>query len=124
MCGEEQEVVQETEFLDGHDLTIKGYFSWLQYKRKYPLIVWLSLSVAQMEHKLSAPAAMDSSFTDLQKCEKAPVELVYHLTLSPCVPSYFSPGTQPNTAETKLNESTSHMSCVMAVIWFSLQPRH
>lgn len=29
-----------------------------------------------MEHKLSAPATVDSSFTDLQKCEKAPVELV------------------------------------------------
>lgn len=26
---EEEEVVQETEFLDGHNLTIKGYFSWL-----------------------------------------------------------------------------------------------
>lgn len=76
-----------TEFLDGHDLTIKGYFSWLQYKRKYPLIVWLSLSVAQMEHKLSAPAAVDSSFTDPKKCEKAPVELDCHLTLSSCVTS-------------------------------------
>lgn len=28
--GEEEEVVQETGvFLDGHNLTIKGYFSWL-----------------------------------------------------------------------------------------------
>lgn len=111
--------MQETEFLDGHDLTIKGYFSWLQYKRKYPLIVWLSLSVAQMEQKLPAPAAVDSSFTDLQKCEKAPVELVYHLTLSPCVPSCFSPGTQPNTAETELNESTSHSWHSCLVSWRS-----
>lgn len=26
-CEEEEEVVQETEFLDRHNLTIKGYFS-------------------------------------------------------------------------------------------------
>lgn len=47
-CAElPRRVVRETDFADGHNLTIKGYFSWQQYKRKYLLIVWLSLSEAQ-----------------------------------------------------------------------------
>lgn len=48
-CAEEEERMkrQHMEFKVSHNLTIKGYFSCLKYKRKYLLIVWLSLSEAQ-----------------------------------------------------------------------------